>query len=265
MTRLLAVSVRCADLKDRKARYLYGHDGRGIGAVSVHPAGTYFAVAEKGNSPNVYIYEYPSLRLYRICRKGTEKTYSDVNFSHDGRKLATVGAHPDFLLTVWDWTNERIILRSKAFSQEVYNARFSPVDDGFLTSSGTGHIRFWRMAGTFTGLKLQGAIGKFGKIELSDICAFAQLPDGKVLTGSENGSLLLWEGNFIKCEIATSGGARPHNGNITALKLDRDAGHFVSGGDDGRLCWWSFKDIDLAEVDDDTPQFVLVRAGGVCG
>ena len=126
-------------------------------------------------------------------------------------------------------------------------------------------IRFWRMAGTFTGLKLQGAIGKFGKIELSDICAFAQLPDGKVLTGSENGSLLLWEGNFIKCEIATSSGARPHNGNITALKLDRDAGHFVSGGDDGRLCWWSFKDIDLAEVDDDTPQFVLVRAGGVCG
>ena len=36
------------------------------------------------------------------------------------------------------------------------------------------------MASTFTGLKLQGSIGKFGKIELSDIQAFVELPDGKV-------------------------------------------------------------------------------------
>lgn len=32
---------------------------------------------------------------------------------------------PDYMLTVWDWKNERIILRTKAFSQEVYNVRFS--------------------------------------------------------------------------------------------------------------------------------------------
>ena len=36
------------------------------------------------------------------------------------------------------------------------------------------------MARTFTGLKLQGDIGKFGKIELSDVVDFAELPDGKV-------------------------------------------------------------------------------------
>lgn len=33
--------------------------------------------------------------------------------------------------------------------------RFSPYFPGSLTSSGTGHIRFWKMASTFTGLKLQ--------------------------------------------------------------------------------------------------------------
>jgi hypothetical protein len=46
----------------------------------------------------------------------------------------------------------------------VYSVRFSPGDDGRLTTSGTGHIRFWKMASTFTGLKLQGDIGKFGKV-----------------------------------------------------------------------------------------------------
>ena len=34
------------------------------------------------------------------------------------------------------------------------------LNDGRLTTAGTGHIRFWKMASTFTGLKL-GDIGKF--------------------------------------------------------------------------------------------------------
>ena len=36
------------------------------------------------------------------------------------------------------------------------------------------------MARTFTGLKLQGNIGKFGNEELSDVSGYADLPDGKV-------------------------------------------------------------------------------------
>lgn len=43
----------------------------GIGAIAVHPSKKYFAVAEKGNWPNIFIYEYPSLKLYRVIRKGT--------------------------------------------------------------------------------------------------------------------------------------------------------------------------------------------------
>lgn len=36
------------------------------------------------------------------------------------------------------------------------------------------------MAHTFTGLKLQGQLGKFGKTEISDIEGYIELPDGKV-------------------------------------------------------------------------------------
>ena len=36
------------------------------------------------------------------------------------------------------------------------------------------------MASTFTGYKLQGDLGKFGKTEISDIEGYAELPDGKV-------------------------------------------------------------------------------------
>lgn len=157
------------------------------------------------------------------------------------------------------------LLRCKAFSQEVYGLRFCPHSPGHLVSCGTGHIRFWKMASTFTGLKLQvcmqlfhllavgharcsnvcahrsnthqqqqatcahsaavskitlastveqgicvddhvtrlmqGALGRFGAVELSDMAVFVELPDGKVLSGSEAGDLLLWEGGLIKAVI----------------------------------------------------------------
>ena len=40
----------------------------------IHPKRTYFAVGEKGNCPNINIFEYPSLKLYRMLRAGTEKS-----------------------------------------------------------------------------------------------------------------------------------------------------------------------------------------------
>lgn len=109
----------------REKTVFYSRDKGGIGAIAVHPSRKYFAVAEKGNFPNIYIYEYPSLKLYRVIRKGTERSFSCINFSGSGDMLASVGSSPDYLLTVWDWKQEQMLLKSKAFSQEVYRVNFS--------------------------------------------------------------------------------------------------------------------------------------------
>lgn len=136
----------------------------------VHPSHQYFAVGEKGTKPSIAIYSYPDLKLYRLLREGTEESYSHMDFKpNDGNLLASVGGSPDYMLTVWEWRKESVVLRSKAFSQDIYRVSFSPEMEGQLTTSGTGHIRFWKMASTFTGLKLQGQLGKFGRTELSDI------------------------------------------------------------------------------------------------
>ncbi len=74
----------------------FSRDGGGIGSISVHPGKKYYSIAEKGVFPNVYIYTYPDHRLYRILRKGTEKSYSNSNFSYDGDTFATVGSEPDY-------------------------------------------------------------------------------------------------------------------------------------------------------------------------
>jgi hypothetical protein len=40
------------------------------------------------------------------------------------------------------------------------------------------------MAFTFTGLKLQGSLGRFGKTTATDIEGYMELPDGKVSTAA---------------------------------------------------------------------------------
>lgn len=105
---------------------------------------------------------------------------------------------PDFLLTLWDWKTGDVLLRSKAFSQEIYTLKFSYIDDHKLITSGTGHIKFWTIADTFTGMKLQGFLGKFGKVPLMDVPDFIELDHDFVLSGTETGDLLLWKDGLIK-------------------------------------------------------------------
>lgn len=100
-----------------------------------------------------------------------------------------------------------------------------------MTTAGTGHIRFWKMAKTFTGLKLQGKLGKFGKTELSDIEGFVHLPDGKVLTGSSWGNMLVWEGDLIKVQISRKNKRPCHAGLIMQLVMDE--GELMTIGYDG--------------------------------
>jgi hypothetical protein len=57
------------------------------------------------------------------------------------------------------------------------------------------------MAETFTGLKLQGEIAKYGKLELSSVSCFHELQDGKVVSGTSYGTLIVWEGEVIKSHL----------------------------------------------------------------
>ena len=199
----------------------------GIGAIAIHPDKKIFAIAEYGDFPNIYIYEFPSLKLYRILRKGSEKGYTTINFNAKGDMLASVGCEPDFNILIWNWNNESIILKAKAFSQEIFNVQFSSNIEGKLITSGLGHIKFWEMANTFTGLKLQGELGKFGQIDLSDVSAFLEYPDGKVLSGTEYGTFLLWEGIFVKSHIMIEEKNVCHDGPIEYMQWDDLPGKFI--------------------------------------
>ncbi len=73
------------------------------------------------------------------------------------------------------------------------------------------------------------------------------MPDGKILSGSETGHLLMWEGGFIKAVIAKPAGAPCHGGAIEALLIDQNLNFVVSGGNDGVLRLWDVTRLNEAE------------------
>ncbi|XP_026153925.1 cilia- and flagella-associated protein 44 isoform X2 [Mastacembelus armatus] len=243
------------DVSTREQRYLRSCSGGGVGSITTHPRKEFFVVAEKGNQPNIIVYEYPTLRPYRILRGGTEKAYSFVAFNRDGSLLASLGSAPDYMLTLWNWRQEEVMLSCKAISQEVYRVSFSPYNPGLLTSSGSAHIKFWKMANTVTGHKLQGLIGHFGKTAATDIEGYVELPDGKVVSGSDWGNLLLWDGNSIKVEICRKEGRSCHAGMVQPFALED--GQLMTIGSDGVVRVWDFESIDSADSNNDIGRFEM--------
>jgi len=106
------------------------------------------------------------------------------------------------------------------------------------------------MANTFTGLKLQGELGKFGQTDLSDISCYVEFPDGKILSGTEYGVLLLWEGIFIKTQLYLSEDPELlcHENNIEYMAWEENL--IITGGRDGYLKWWDYLKIENAEIND---------------
>lgn len=253
--------VLSIDLVTGAQSHIAGVDGKGIGSIALHPNGRFFAIGEAGAVPNCYVMEYvqqgrlDGSTVKRVLRNGTSRVFTSLRFSPEGTRLATVGGAPDYLLTVWDWTNERIILRNKAFSQEVFDVSFSKRLEGRLVTCGVGHIRFWVMANTFTGLKLQGQIGKFGNEDIADVPCHAELPGGNILSGNELGRMHLWEGNLIKVPFVSTDGSNVHEGSIEVMQVLAEQNCILTAGADGMIQYWDLQQVSDAELEEDADEF----------
>jgi hypothetical protein len=95
-----------------------------------------------------------------------------------------------------------------------------------------------------------GELGKFGVSELSDISGFVHLMDGKVVSSSDYGRLLVWEGGSIKCEIVGKGGQFCHKGAIHVVMVEE--GELLTAGEDGYVRVWDLEAVDNADAPNGT-------------
>lgn len=85
---------------------------------------------------------------------------------------------------------------------------------------------------------------------MSDVTGFAELPDGKIVSGTDYGTMILWEGNLVKAHLVLDAKNKTplHNGMIELVILDGE--HFITAGGDGYIKWWKYADVDNAEADE---------------
>ncbi|XP_047346739.1 cilia- and flagella-associated protein 44 isoform X3 [Vespa velutina] len=182
---------------------------------------------------------------------GTKRQYSHLHYSSDGLLLVSQGGDPDYFITIWKWEESKILLQCKSHSQSVFNVMFSTFVPGSLISCGSGHIKFWRMAQTFTGLKLKGGSGRFGRTEISDIIGAYQMPDKKVISGCEWGNILLWDEDLIKFEISRKNKKFCHTKPI--VQFEYINAELFTVGMDGFIRVWFYETIDLANPEPENP------------
>lgn len=226
--------------------------GGGIGCVAKNPNPVYnhLTIGENGKKPTIFIYKFPDMQLVAMLKKGTKRQFSILDYTSDGELLASQGGDPDYMITIWDWKRQEIKLRAKSFSNDVANLMFSPYIPEQLTTCGLGHIKFWKMSSTFTGLKLQGLIGRFGKTEICDIYGVCPLPDEKVLSGCEWGNVLVWDNGLIKLEVCRKNRRPCHSGPITQIFM-RNAEEIMTVGTDGFIRIWFWETVELSDPPED--------------
>ncbi|KAF7417837.1 hypothetical protein HZH68_000490 [Vespula germanica] len=243
--------IHFLDVPTKKIWFRRGAIGGGIGHIIKNPTFNHIAIGENGIDPPIFIYNWPSMEIITCLFGGTKRQYSHLHYSSDGLLLVSQGGSPDYFITIWKWQESKILLQCKSHSQSVFNVMFSTFVPGSLISCGSGHIKFWRMAQTFTGLKLKSGSGRFGRTEISDIIGVFQMPDKKVLSGCEWGNILLWDEDLIKFEISKKNKEFCHTKPI--VQFEYINAELFTVGMDGFIRVWFYETIDLANPEPEDP------------
>lgn len=116
-------------------------------------------------------------------------TCSALCFNDAGDQLASVGSWPDYLLTLWRWQEESIVLRSKAFSQVCGSVGVlrGAWGDVMRLAPSSGHVkRGW------SGTRRKGAEGQPRvRASSSSTCMRARAPRGPTAGGVHRALLAL--------------------------------------------------------------------------
>ncbi|RVE42054.1 hypothetical protein evm_013296 [Chilo suppressalis] len=243
--------------------------GGSIGHITSHRKDPNYRIAiaegrEGERDPLILLYTWPQMEIDAVLRDGTSNAYSILDFSPDGELLASVGKDPDYNLTIWNWKRHKILLRTSAFTFDVNAVMFSPYCPGQLTTAGAAHIKFWKMAETFTGLKLKGELGRFGKTEICDVLGVYPMPDEKVLSGCDWGNILVWEAGLVKLEVTQRGRKSCHKAPIIQFMLSPAGDEVTTIARDGCIRAWYWDTVDQADPPEEDPYVELNPVAETC-
>ncbi|KAF6198565.1 hypothetical protein GE061_008313 [Apolygus lucorum] len=250
--------IHIFNARQRRLTFRRSALGQDISCIVKSRATDEFAVAENGGervSPMIIIYRWPDFKVCSVLRGGATTSYISVDFSSDGAKLVSQ-AEPNTsqtgaTLTVWDIRQKTAITSFQNPDLTVSKAVFSSYDPDVFVTCGTGHIKFWRLQETFTGLKMESLPGKFGEVENNDVSAVCFLPEGRVVSNFCGGNLAIWKPDAsLELSCSMKNFEPCHSDLVTFIQIYLRDNHVYTSSLDGKVRVWNYSYITSLYNDD---------------
>jgi WD40 repeat protein len=208
------------DQMEKRQKFIHGRESAsGISSVALCPNKKYIALAEKGDTAAIAVYNIRTLRKFKNLHydKWSTKEVVNMAFSADNQLLLTLGGAPDWTLVCWNWNKAKVLSYVQVSENfPLYQTSFCPLDASVACVSGKDRLSFYRV--------LDNELRVIPSSTLTDtnvLChVWMKQPEDHLVVGTDEGELLVYEKSSLLCKLAQS----PKNMGITSG--DGDASSF---------------------------------------
>ena len=249
------------DASTNTQRFFLGHDDD-VRCLCVNATRDLCATGQVGREPVVCVWDPETCAERARLQLPAVRGVAAVGFCRESKLLACVGMDNNHTIFVFDWAKNRLLRELKGHTDvppKVYGLVFDPYgpDPSAFLTYGVNHVKWWTRSAE-TGRYVEDS-GRFGPASKKHaVCAAAFLPSGRVLTGTPEGSIAVWNADR-KCArivrahapgpvVRRADGSPTHHG-VRCLRLSPDGKTLYSAGADGHVIRWDVSDGDLRESD----------------
>nr|XP_036847784.1 echinoderm microtubule-associated protein-like 5 isoform X5 [Manis javanica] len=208
-------------------RFYLGHDDD-ILCLAIHPVRDYVATGQVGRDPSIHIWDTETIKPLSILKGYHQCGVCAVDFSADGKRLASAGIDDSHSIVLWDWKKGEKLSIARGSKDKIFVVKMNPYVPDKLITAGIKHMKFWhRAGGGLIGRK--GYIGALGKNDTM-MCAVYGWTEEMAFSGTSAGDVCIWRDIFLVKTV------KAHDGPVFSMyALEKG---FITGGKDGVVALW---------------------------
>uniref|UniRef100_A0A8C0VBT1 Echinoderm microtubule-associated protein-like 5 n=1 Tax=Cyanistes caeruleus TaxID=156563 RepID=A0A8C0VBT1_CYACU len=208
-------------------RFYLGHDDD-ILCLAIHPLKDYVATGQVGRDSSIHIWDTETIKPLSVLKGYHQYGVCAVDFSADGKRLASVGIDDNHTIVLWDWKKGEKLSAVRGSKDKIFVVKINPYMSDKLITVGIKHMKFWRRAGGGL-IGRKGCIGALGRTDTM-MCAVYGWTEEMAFSGTSTGDVCIWRDVFL---IKT---VKAHDGPVFSMHALEKG--FVTGGKDGVVALW---------------------------
>ncbi|XP_045677967.1 echinoderm microtubule-associated protein-like 5 isoform X1 [Phyllostomus hastatus] len=208
-------------------RFYLGHDDD-ILCLAIHPVKDYVATGQVGRDPSIHIWDTETIKPLSVLKGCHQYGVCAVDFSADGKRLASVGIDDSHTIVLWDWKRGEKLSTTRGSKDKIFVVKMNPCVPDKLITAGIKHMKFWRRAGGGL-IGRKGYMGTLGKNDTM-MCAVYGWTEEMAFSGTSTGDVCIWRDIFLVKTV------KAHDGPVFSMHALEKG--FVTGGKDGIVALW---------------------------